>query len=101
MSRKMKVIKTVENKLLKRKELEVEILEKEASLTRYDIKTQIAKSLQIDVNLVVVEKVNTHFGSRDVIVKAYAYDDEATLKSLTREHIVKRNAAPKKEEAEE
>ncbi len=96
----MEIKSNTENKLLKRKEIEALVADKEASMSRHDIKAQIAKAVKAKPELVVVENIDNHFGSKDVLVKAFVYDDETTLKRLTSEHMIKRNTAPAVEAAE-
>lgn len=90
----MKLVNEFDNKLLMRKE--VEYLESSTPITisRQDAKARIAKALDVDENLVVITKISSQFGSQDVRVFAYVYENEETLKKLTPEHIAKRNATP-------
>ncbi|MFW5704773.1 MAG: hypothetical protein ACOCXG_02925 [Nanoarchaeota archaeon] len=90
----MEVLNTVENKLLNRKEITSRLNEDELSLKRYDVRAQLAKKIKVDEKLVMVQKISRSYGSRSADVLAYVYDDEATLRKLTPEHLVKRNAAP-------
>lgn len=90
----MKLIKEFDNKLLMRKE--VEYLENSSPITisRQEAKASIAKALDVDEKLIIITNIKSQFGSQDVNIHAYVYEDEASLKKLTPEHIEKRNAAP-------
>jgi ribosomal protein S24E len=93
----MEVVKNFENKLLNRKEVIAKIVEKDPSMKRVEVKAQLAKKLKADEKLVVIKKINNHYGSRTVEVEAYVYDDAKTMEKLTPKHIAKRNAPAKKE----
>lgn len=95
----MEIKKNVENKLLNRKEiLAFHSNNGLATLTKKTVKTELAKKLKVDEKLIVLEKVEQHFGSNNVSVHAYVYPDEAKLKKATLKYLVKRNSdAPKKE----
>lgn len=88
----MELVKEFDNKLLMRKE--VEYIEKSSTTTlgRQDAKAQVAKALGADENLIVITKIGSHFGSQDVTVLAYVYENEEAMNKLTPEHIAKRNA---------
>ena len=92
----MEVVKNIENKLLNRKEIIAKIDDNETSLKRYDVKVQLAKKLKVKEDLIIVQNISQHFGSRAVKVTAYVYDNADALKKLTPEHIAKRNVAPEK-----
>lgn len=94
MKNKMKLLKEFDNKLLMRKE--VEYLENSSPITisRQEAKAKIAKALDVDENLVVITKIGSQFGSQDVNIYGFVYENEEVLKKLTPEHIAKRNAAP-------
>lgn len=97
----MKAIKEFDNKLLKRKEVEFEVDSKGTTLSRLDVKKEAVKALKADENLVVVDSVSSRFGSTQTQARVYVYEDEATLKRLTPEHVAKRNEAPVSEEVAE
>lgn len=98
----MEIVKDFENKLLKRRELEVELQTDGATLSRDKVKTQLVKELKVeDENLLVVEKIKSHFGSTIVSVFVTVYEDEKAMKVLTPQHIIKRNTAPEAEEKTE
>lgn len=96
----MKVIKEFDNKLLKRKELEFTEEADSVTLSRQQVKAVVAKKYKADESLVIVNKIDSKFGSKLVKVEAYVYEDEEMLKKATLKHIYTRNNPPK-EEAEE
>ena len=96
----MEVKNDIDNKLLGRKELKV-FFKEGAARDRQNIKQEVAKKLKAKENLVVVNNMEAHFGSRDLMAEVFVYEKEDTLKKLTLSHIAKRNEAPAKEETEE
>lgn len=97
----VEVVKNFENKLLNRHDVVARIDSNGATPSRQEIKSQLAKKLKVDEKLVVIDKVDTSFGTRAADVSAKVYKDEETLKKLTLEHIAKRNIGPVVEEAVE
>lgn len=96
----MEVKKEFENKLLKRKELDL-FFEGGAALKRDDVKSQVVKKFKADEKLVVVNKMSTSYGQRDLMAIVYIYEDEKIMSKLTLEHISKRNATKAEEASEE
>ncbi len=96
----MKVIKELDNKLLKRKEVSYELDSEGTTISRADIKAKAVKALKADEKLVVVNSINTHFGTTKTTALVFVYEDEETLNRLTPAHIQKRNEV-KSEEASE
>lgn len=96
----MKEVKKFENKLLDRVEY---VFETDASSTpsRQDVKAEVVKKLKADENLVSVESVKSHYGSRKIHVSAYVYGNEEVMNSLVAKHIAKRNEVPAVAEGEE
>ena len=94
--------KETENKLLKRKEIVVEISNDGATISKQEIKSQLAKKLKADEKLIIINRIDSHFGSTLSSITAYLYEDEETIKKVSLKHILKRNEAPAQEvEAQE
>ena len=85
----MKLVKEVENKLLKRKEIEA-LFENSPNLKKAEVLSQLSKKTKADEKLIVIEKMKNHFGSRDILVEAIVYENEEALNKITRSHIKKR-----------
>jgi len=96
---KMEVVKDFDNKLLNRRELIVNINDNGATPTRDSIKKELVKKFKAKEELVVVNKIDTSYGSTGVEVQASIYKDSKTLDTLTSKHMLKRNEskAPKVE----
>lgn len=92
MKNKMELLKEFDNRLLMRKEVEFLLTSSPITISRSEAKSKIVKTLDVDEKLVVIIKINTHFGSQDVLISAYIYDNEEILNKLTPEHILKRTS---------
>ena len=99
----VEVIKNVENKLLGRKEVEALIPSNGATLSRSDIKKEIAKVLKVKEDLVIVNHAVSYYGDNQVRIKAKVYENKESLEKHARPHMVKRNVVevPEAEAAEE
>ncbi|MCA9459214.1 MAG: hypothetical protein KC589_03660 [Nanoarchaeota archaeon] len=97
----MKVVSEKENKLLNRKDIIAHFDGLSETLSRVQVKAELVKKLKADEKLVIVDEIKIQFGSRDLDVTAYVYDNEVAMKKATSEHILKRNAPPKAEEEAE
>ena len=74
---KLQIKSQKEEELLSRNKVEAELeFEDSAVPSRKDIITKIAEMIKSEPDLVVVTKVDTHFGSHKAIVHAYAYKNK-------------------------
>ena len=87
----MKKVKEIENTLLKRKEYCFEMQAVDKTPLREEVRAQIIKLTKAKENLLVLDKIESLFGGKEVKVYAYIYEDEKTLKEVTPSHILKRN----------
>jgi ribosomal protein S24E len=85
----MRVEREFENKLLKRKELEL-FFENSVGLKKLNVAEDIAKKFKVNEELIVIEKMKNHFGSRNVLVYAYIYENKDSLNKLTSPYMKKR-----------
>lgn len=102
----MKVQNQFDNKLLKRREVVASFTSDGPTVTRAFARKEIAKQLKSDEKLIIVSKIKTTFGSRDVEVQANVYEKRDQLELLTPKHLLERNkieesAEEKKDEASE
>lgn len=95
----MKEIKKVENKLLDRTEYVFE-MESSSVPSRDQVKQDIVKKLKADENLVSIEEINSHYGTRTIHISVYVYESEDVKNRLVAKYIAKRNA-PAQVESEE
>ncbi len=90
----MKSISDEKNSVLPRRELVFEVGHAKTSTPSKDsIKEEVSKSIKCDKELVVVKKINTHYGSTSSHAKVYVYDNKDEMKILE-----KVKEEPKKEE---
>ncbi|MEK6889364.1 MAG: hypothetical protein AABW80_04630 [Nanoarchaeota archaeon] len=73
--------KEIHNKLLNRKEVELE-LESESNPGIAKCRADIAKHFKSEENLVVIKRLLSHFGKNNFVVEAYIYKDEANMKAV-------------------
>lgn len=97
----MEVVKQFENKLLNRTEVEGVMKLGVAPIpSRVEVKKNLAKKLKVDEKLIVVNKISSSYGSSEIKVDANVYKDEATLKKITNEHLIKRNKVGESQQEE-
>ena len=90
----MKSIKDEKNLVLPRRELVFEVGHAKTSTPNKNIiKEEVSKSIKCDKDLVIVKKINTHYGSTHSHAKVYVYDNKDEMKILE-----KIKEEPKKEE---
>ena len=87
----MEVVNQVENKLLGRKELNLKIPGNGKAMSRDQIRSEIAKKNKAKEENIVIDNIKSHFGSRDLDVTAYIYENKEVSSKLTRKHMQKRN----------
>jgi len=100
----IEIIKKQENKLLGRTEIKATITKdiNSPTMKRIEVKKVIAKHLKVDEKFVVVNKITSYFGNNQLNVLAKIYNDEKSLKTNARPHMIKRNTIEvKKEEGED
>ena len=87
---KMDVVKEFDNRLLKRKEIEVSNqYSSNPGLSR--VLEDITKHLNVKEEVVVIKKINSYFGSNNFLIDAFIYDSSAD----------KERVEPKKKEKKE
>lgn len=94
----IEIIKKQENKLLGRIEIKA-VMDKQngATMKREEVRKALAKQLKVDEKFVVVNKITSYFGDNQLNVLAKVYDDEKSLKTNARPHMIKRNTVVKEE----
>ncbi len=95
----MEIKKDFDNKLLKRKELEI-FFEGGVALKRNEIKDQVVKKLKANANLVVVSFIKSYYGKRDLLAQVFIYENENVMKKLTLGHMQKRNEVKQAQQEE-
>lgn len=78
----IKILEEKDNELLNRKEILTEIDSMDKTPSNKEVKTEIAKKLNVKEELVVVKQIAQIYGKRTSKVKVNIYKDEASLKKL-------------------
>jgi small subunit ribosomal protein S24e len=92
----------VENAVLNRTEIHFDcIYQGESTPKVLDIKNRLVAQLNVDKNLLVVDKVKPSYGEGRADGYAKLYDSEEKLVQIEKEHVVKKNTEASQEEAEE
>jgi ribosomal protein S24E len=94
----IKIEKTIENKLLDRKELEVFVHFDGTTPPRAEIKSTICAKIAANPELVVLRNVANEFGLKRVKVSVHVYEKAETLKTNEPEYIHKREGMDKPKE---
>lgn len=92
----------VENPVLNRTEIHFDcIYQGEATPKVLDVKNRLVAQLNVDKNLLVVDKVKASFGEGRADGYAKLYDSEEKLVEIEKEHVIAKNQEPSKEEESE
>ena len=96
----MKIISQTEQTLLSRTQVKAHITFEAATPSNENVAKEIGKQTKKDAKLVVVKKINTHFGSKEADVDAFVYDSEEEMKKVEPKPKKKEDGdAPKAEAA--
>ncbi len=98
----VKIDSTIDNPLLKRKEVGFTIVQgpKEKTPRRLEVKKAVAVELKVGDDVVFVKKMRTKTGTTVTVGVANIYQSVSQAKLVEPEYIQKRNSPPKpKEEA--
>ncbi|AUB55868.1 MAG: 30S ribosomal protein S24e [Methanobacterium sp.] len=92
----------VENPLLNRTEIHFDcIYQGESTPKVMEVKNRLVAQLNVDKNLLVVDRVKPSFGEGRADGYAKLYDSEEKLAQIEKEHVLEKNKEAAKEEAEE
>ena len=96
----IKIVDKKDNALLSRTEIQADIEHfKEPTPTRAKVREKLAAMLSIDVNLIVIKKLDQTFGS---LTKCFAvvYNTKDDLEKTEQKYLVKRDAKKPKAQSE-
>ena len=98
----LKIVKSKENPLLKRREIQFRIEHGPQSKTpaRLEVKKALAAELKIGEELVFVKDMRTLTGMGTAVGYANAYETAKQAKTVEPEYIMKRNNPPEKPKEE-
>ena len=91
------------NKLLNRRELDFTVKYEGPTPSRIDVRQKLAALLNADLELVIIQKMESVFGVQEAAGYAKIYESADRMKEIEAEHILKKNVvpAPAEEAAEE
>ena len=96
------VTQKTENPLLDRTEIQFDCTYQGESTPKVlEVKNRLVAVLDVDKNLLVVDKLKPQFGEGTAKGYAKLYDSTQSLSKIEREHVILKNQAPQKEENEE
>ncbi|MFH1447297.1 MAG: hypothetical protein ABIG39_00395 [Candidatus Micrarchaeota archaeon] len=95
----LKIEKQNENKLLNRLEIEFYAMGDGTTPSRRDVKTAIQQKLKVDEELIVIDKIESHFGMSQVNGKAMVYNDKKSM-DVVPEYLLKRDRKKQAEKKE-
>lgn len=92
----------IKNPLLNRTEIHFDcIYQGEATPRVLEVKNRLVATLNVDKKLLVVDKLKPTFGEGKAKGYAKLYDSEESMTEVEREHVIKKNQEPQKEESKE
>lgn len=86
-----KVVKDQYNKLLNRRELELIISYESSTPKREEVRKFISEQYDISIERVIVEKIESIFGSRKARIHVHIYDDVEDARKFERKHVLKKH----------
>ena len=97
----IKIVKDLDNKLLNRKELDFTVEYEGPTPSRADVRKKLAALMNKDVNLVMVQRMESEYGHQ--LAKGYAkvYESADRMKQIEPEHVLLRNTMPEEPVVEE
>lgn len=96
----IQIIKDKNNVLLNRRELDFTVKYEGPTPSRSDIRNKLAAMLNAPLELLVIQKVDTEYGMQESRGYAKLYAEEARMKEIEHEYVLKRNPAPASAEEE-
>ena len=96
------VTQKTENPLLDRTDIQFDCTYQGESTPKVlEVKNRLVAVLDVDKNLLVVDKLKPQFGEGKAKGYAKLYDSAQSLSNIEREHVIKKNQTTQKEENEE
>ncbi len=89
---KLEILQERNNPLLRRKELDALIIYESSTPKRDDVRKAVAEKYGVDAERVIVEKMESLFGTRSARAHIHVYDTVEDAKRYERKHILKRHA---------
>lgn len=97
----IKILKDKDNSLLNRRELDFVVKYEGSTPSRSDVRNKLAAMLNAPLELLIIQRIKTEYGMQESKGYAKLYADEARMKQVEQEYILKRNPVPGAEAEEE
>ncbi|MEA1906202.1 MAG: 30S ribosomal protein S24e [Euryarchaeota archaeon] len=96
---KIEIIKDEKNVLLDRRDIVCNIIAEGTTASRENVKNMLVALLDTEPELMILDRMNTQYGTRDILGYARLYSDLPQLQATEPDYMSARNAA--KESGEE
>ena len=96
----IKIVKDLDNKLLNRNELDFTVEYEGPTPSRADVRKKLAALLNKNLDLVLVQKMESEYGHQLVKGHAKVYQSADRMKQIEKEYVLKRNTMPEEPVAE-
>jgi small subunit ribosomal protein S24e len=96
---KIEIIKDEKNALLNRRDVAFNIISEGTTASRENVKNMLVAILDAKPELMVLDRMNTQYGTQDILGYARLYDDLQQLQAIEPDYMIARNVA--KESGEE
>ncbi|WNY28141.1 hypothetical protein MmiEs2_03230 [Methanimicrococcus stummii] len=97
----IKIVNDLDNKLLNRKELDFTVEYEGPTPSRADVRKKLAALLNKDVDLVLVQRMESEYGHQFAKGYAKVYESADRMKQVEPEHVLLRNTMPEEPVVEE
>ena len=95
------ILSETSNPLLHRKDVSFMVTHSGATPTRTEVRDNLSAQLNKNLNVVIIRKLKTQFGTRKTIGDAKIYENSDFAKQIELDHIQLRNPSSSKEDSEE
>ncbi|MFT4312549.1 MAG: 30S ribosomal protein S24e [Candidatus Woesearchaeota archaeon] len=85
---------------INRTEVKATITGTKTTPSREQVSQALQKELAAKNDTLIIKEVKTHFGSPQILVHAYVYENKDDIKRYEKEFMIKRNTPKKTEEAQ-
>jgi len=92
---KIEITQDEESVLLNRRNLTLKIAPEDAVCSRDNVKNMLVALLDTKPELLILDRMNVQYGTRDVIGYARLYNDLQDVREIEADHMIARNAIPK------
>ncbi len=89
-----------ENKLLERTEITATMFFEGKTPARKDVQKAIATQTKTKESLIIIKKIDTHFGNSKAIITAYLYHNENVMLTIERKNLIEKHSGHAEEKKE-